>query len=145
MESYIEYLQIVKEKTTEIRRMSVPRPNICCSSDWPTHADTLCYTEYKISKSEFKKILKLIEYNDLILYPISGLFGFHPAYQIYEIDPLVPTNDIGSKLLCQFDERQLPDKVNLSSLEHIIYSKENLSKIKKCKLKKPESISYYYY
>lgn len=85
------------------------------------HFDT--YTHEKMSLTETRKVLKIAQGMNFVIYPINTAMGFAVGYDICEINPIGK-----KKVLLRFRESQLPKVYNFERMSEFFMSKANLAK-----------------
>jgi hypothetical protein len=96
------------------------------------------YTDKKINKITIKKIIKTVNDNGFVFYPIDSEFGFYPAYQISE------NENKKVKVLLTFSERQCPEKYKWDKLSEVFMNDKNLQRLKEANIQIDKKDSYYY-
>ena len=90
------------------------------------------YHNVKLTQKEMRRILAIVNRSsNVLLRPINGAFGFHPAFQVVYFEDTAPgieTEDHES-LLC-FDRNQLPKGYDFTRLVEYFASQGNLQKAK---------------
>lgn len=88
------------------------------------------YKNIKLSVSEVERILSIVENRgNVLLMPIGGEFGFHPAFQVLYFEDTAPgIEKFEHKPILRFDRDQLPQGYDFARLAEHFTSQGNLQK-----------------
>jgi len=89
----------------------------------------------KLTENQLKRVLKIVNSSaEVLLMPIQGEFGFHPAYAITQIKGSFPGTEAEREALLYIDNNQLPEGYDFKKLSKTFLSKENIQKAKFTKI-----------
>lgn len=129
----LEFLVKLDRKLHEVSQ-STFTPNI---SGTPFKVSYDTYTKKSMNKKEARKILNIIERNNLALYPINTSMGFSVGFQI--------ANPNTKKSILTFKESQLPENYNFKTLSKYFMQQENIEKSKSLGISIVNNYNHYDY
>ncbi|KKQ34047.1 MAG: hypothetical protein US50_C0064G0009 [Candidatus Nomurabacteria bacterium GW2011_GWB1_37_5] len=151
---YIKKIEKLAENfwRSEEQTRRMPRPNMYCPPDWPSHRKVTVdvFTKNIFKKDEIELILDLVKQrNKFILYVHESEMRFYPIFcLVWNMNPPMAgwKGSQTRKYLIKFKEEHLPNEYKeeeLKKLLDVLYGSENLQKLSAYDYKLPERESFF--